>query len=190
MQSALAFSPFHLPPHPLFFNSPFLSHFPILSPFQHGWSYRGGERCQMIWLSILDLVPKLSCGPSWSSLLACRISFALKIKRRVPAVPAECKRHSLQNRRYRFSCVLQASTKTSPKHEASAKRELLPGGGGGELPSNRLMGMCRWMGSHFHDWIDYNGVAFSTELLEWGRMFSGFWGKNILASSRFGYKNI
>ena len=19
--------------------------------------------------------------------------------------------------------------------------------------------MCRWMGSHFHDWIDYNGVA-------------------------------
>ena len=35
------------------------------------------------------------------------------------------------------------------------------GGGGGALPSNRLMGMCRWMGSHFHDWIDYNGVAFS-----------------------------
>ena len=32
---------------------------------------------------------------------------------------------------------------------------------GGVLPSNRLMGMCRWMGSHFHDWIDYNGVAFS-----------------------------
>ena len=29
------------------------------------------------------------------------------------------------------------------------------------LPSNRLMGMCRWMGSHFHDWIYYNGVAFS-----------------------------
>ena len=30
----------------------------------------------------------------------------------------------------------------------------------------RLMGMCCWMGSHFHDWIDYNGVAFSIELLE------------------------
>ena len=41
--------------------------------------------------------------------------------------------------------------------------------------------MCRWMGSHFHDWIDYNGVAFSIELLEWGRIFSGFGGKNILA---------
>ena len=36
-----------------------------------------------------------------------------------------------------------------------------PGGGGGVLPYKRLMGMCRWMGSHFHDWIiDYNGVAF------------------------------
>ena len=23
------------------------------------------------------------------------------------------------------------------------------------------MGMCRCMGSHFHDWIDYNGVSFS-----------------------------
>ena len=34
-----------------------------------------------------------------------------------------------------------------------------PGGGGAALPYNRLMGMCRWMGSHFHNWIDYNGVA-------------------------------
>ena len=46
------------------------------------------------------------------------------------------------------------------------------------------------MGSHFHDWIDYNKVAFSMELLEWGRIFSGFWGRNILASSKFGYQNI
>ena len=22
------------------------------------------------------------------------------------------------------------------------------------------MGVCCWMGSHFHDWIDYYGVAF------------------------------
>ena len=38
------------------------------------------------------------------------------------------------------------------------------GGGGGEagiLPYNRLMGMCGWMGSLFHDWINYKGVAFS-----------------------------
>ena len=46
----------------------------------------------------------------------------------------------------------------------------------GVLPSDRLMGMCRWMGSYFHGWIDYNGVAFSSELLEWDRTFSGFGG--------------
>ena len=44
--------------------------------------------------------------------------------------------------------------------------------------------MCRWMMSHFHvftfsrfhDWIDYNVVALSIELFEWGRTFSDFWG--------------
>ena len=37
-----------------------------------------------------------------------------------------------------------------------------PGGGGaGLLLYNGLMAMCRWMGSHFHDWIDNNGVPFS-----------------------------
>ena len=29
--------------------------------------------------------------------------------------------------------------------------------------------MCRWMGSRFHGWIDYNGVTFLVELLEWDR---------------------
>ena len=46
--------------------------------------------------------------------------------------------------------------------------------GGGVLPCKRLIGMCRWMGSHFHDWNDYNGVTFSIDLLEWGRKFSDF----------------
>ena len=36
------------------------------------------------------------------------------------------------------------------------------------------------MGSHFHDWIDYSGVAFSKELLEWGRTFSDFWVKRVV----------
>ena len=27
--------------------------------------------------------------------------------------------------------------------------------------------MCCGIGSHFRDWIDYNGVTFSIELLEW-----------------------
>ena len=49
--------------------------------------------------------------------------------------------------------------------------------GGGVLPYKRLIGMCRWMGSHFHDWSDYNGVAFSIDLLEWGCKFSDFGGK-------------
>ena len=40
--------------------------------------------------------------------------------------------------------------------------------------------MCRGMGSNFHGWIDYNGVAFSIPLLEWGRTFSDFWGKRVL----------
>ena len=30
---------------------------------------------------------------------------------------------------------------------------------------------------HFHHWIDCHGVAFSKELLEWGRIFSGFAGR-------------
>ena len=54
------------------------------------------------------------------------------------------------------------------------------GGGGGGAPYKSLMGMCRWKGSHFHDWIDCNGVAFSIELLEWDRTFSDFWGKTVL----------
>ena len=45
---------------------------------------------------------------------------------------------------------------------------------GGVLPSKGQRGMCRWMGSHFHNWIDYNGVTFLVELPEWGRTFSKF----------------
>ena len=40
--------------------------------------------------------------------------------------------------------------------------------------------MCPWMGSHFHDWIDYKGVAFSIELLELGLTFPDFFGKTVL----------
>ena len=48
--------------------------------------------------------------------------------------------------------------------------------------------MCRWMGSHFHDWTDYNGVAFSIDLLEWGRKFSDFWGKQGFKMGRLSVK--
>ena len=50
------------------------------------------------------------------------------------------------------------------------------GGGVGFIPWNRLPGMYRWMGPHFQDWIDYNRVTFSFELLEIRLAFSGFWG--------------
>ena len=40
------------------------------------------------------------------------------------------------------------------------------------LPYERLMGMCCWMGSHFQDWIDYNGVAFSIEFTRMGSQIS------------------
>ena len=47
------------------------------------------------------------------------------------------------------------------------------------------------MGSHFYDWIDYNGVAFSIELLEWGRAFSDFWGNIVLHISNWQtYQNV
>ena len=52
--------------------------------------------------------------------------------------------------------------------------------GGGALPYKRLMGMCRWMESHFDDWIDYNGVPFSIALLEWVHTFSDFWGEKVV----------
>ena len=39
------------------------------------------------------------------------------------------------------------------------KVDVMKSAGGGVLPYKRLMGMCRKMGSHFNDWIDYNGVA-------------------------------
>ena len=35
-------------------------------------------------------------------------------------------------------------------------------------------GMCHWMGLHFYNWIDNNGVTLLVELLEWGRTFLGF----------------
>ena len=44
------------------------------------------------------------------------------------------------------------------------------------LSYKRLMGMCHWMGSHFHDWIDYNGVAVSIQFLERGSHIFGFFG--------------
>ena len=48
--------------------------------------------------------------------------------------------------------------------------------GGGALPSNGLLGMCRWMGSHFHNLTDYNGVTFSSIFNRVTGMGSHFFG--------------
>ena len=56
-----------------------------------------------------------------------------------------------------------ATTCLTLKESANVERYLrivyrkLPGKA---LPSNWLLGMCRWMGSHFHDSTDYNGSPF------------------------------
>ena len=47
--------------------------------------------------------------------------------------------------------------------------------GGGVLPSNRLMGICRLVGSLFHGWIGYYGVAF-IRLTRMGPQIFGIWG--------------
>ena len=59
---------------------------------------------------------------------------------------------------------------------SAAKRSRGGGGGRGALPINGLMGMCRWMGSHFHNRTDYNGVAFSSIFYRVTRMGSHFCG--------------
>ena len=47
---------------------------------------------------------------------------------------------------------------------------------GGVLPSNGLLGMCCWMGLHFHDLTDYNGVVFSSIFNRVTRMGSHIFG--------------
>ena len=47
---------------------------------------------------------------------------------------------------------------------------------GGVLPFKRLMGMCRWMGSHFHDWIDYDGGCIFNGVTMMGSHIFGFLG--------------
>ena len=51
------------------------------------------------------------------------------------------------------------------------------------------------MGSHSQDLIGYNGVAFSIDILEWGRTFLGFcgqgnYGKKGFKMGRFAAKKL
>ena len=53
---------------------------------------------------------------------------------------------------------------------------MFPWEGGGLFLNNRLVRMCYWVGWYFVDWIDYHGVSFPTESLEWGHTFSEMFG--------------
>ena len=44
--------------------------------------------------------------------------------------------------------------------------------------------MCHWMGSHFHDWIDYNGVAFSIAVARMGSYIFGFFAGYLARENR------
>ena len=82
-----------------------------------------------------------------------------------------CPEHFTGNIERKLTTTLQQDDLFKRDNSFGAAR-----GGEGHFLIKRLMGMFRWMGSHFHDWIDYNGVAFSKQLLEWGRTFSDFLG--------------
>ena len=52
----------------------------------------------------------------------------------------------------------------------------------GVFPNDRLMGICRWIRSHFTDWFDRNGVTLSTKSQEWGCTLSGSGGSSKAGS--------
>ena len=86
-----------------------------------------------------------------------------------------------------YSCKKSIIVRAAKYAFAGQPRGPTPSPPEGVLPNSRLMGMSRWMGSHFHHQIDYYGVAFLRELLEWGRTFSVFWGSEN--SGVQGFKN-
>ena len=72
---------------------------------------------------------------------------------------------SREKKRPKTAIFTHKTHKREEKHPCHFYIGIPSPGGGGVLPYKRLMGMCRRVGSHFHHWIDYNGVAFSIELL-------------------------
>ena len=69
----------------------------------------------------------------------------------------------------KFKVVTFVAPPHPPTNRASHEGTLWSGPGGRGVPLyTRVIGMCCWMGSHFHDRIDYNGVTFSIALVEWG----------------------
>ena len=61
-------------------------------------------------------------------------------------------------------------------HHLKRRGRKMPWWGGWVLPYKRPVGMCHWMGSHFHDSVEYNGVMFSRILKKVTRIGSHFFG--------------
>ena len=79
-----------------------------------------------------------------------------------------------------------ACVQTAPFPKKKIGKRDDPGGGGTPLQeANRDVPLD---GVHFHDWIDYNEVVFSIDLLEWSHKFSDFWGEKGFKMRRFSVK--
>ena len=79
-----------------------------------------------------------------------------------------------------YFCLLSVLILRSPSlhsllqvNQGSLSREKDPGERRGVLPNNRLMEMCRWIGSHFSDWVDYNGVVIFNRVTRMGSHIFG-----------------
>ena len=72
--------------------------------------------------------------------------------------------------------ILSRSITVNGKEMANRLQQIPPGGGGGgDAGRTSLLDANEGLpldGVASYDWIDYNGVAFSIELLEWARTFS------------------
>ena len=80
----------------------------------------------------------------------------------------------------KFKVVTFVAPPHPPTNRASHEGTLWSGPGERGVPLyTRVIGMCCWMGSHFHDRIDYSGVTFSIASVEWGCTFADFWGKRV-----------
>ena len=77
-----------------------------------------------------------------------------------------------------------ACVRTAPFPQKIFGRETTPGG----TPLQEANRDVPLDGVHFHDWIDYNGVVFLIDLLEWSHKFSDFWGEKGFKMRRFSVK--
>ena len=69
-----------------------------------------------------------------------------------------------------FHCIIACVSNLDGLDLDPGLKSITPGS---VLPSDRNVPLDG-VAANFPDWIDYNGVTFLNEVLEWGRTFSGF----------------